>query len=158
MTSVANEPPPAEKSESYPGGCHCGYIKYTVELSPPLYERTVNQCNCSACTRLGYMLVYPEDKFVTWHNNSEERVARYVFNTKSRDHMFCPKCGTSLGIDFREVHRAKEGKRYIGVNVRNLDNVKLDKLTMGSFDGVTALEPAHDTAGTWWDEEKQEMR
>ena len=34
----------------------------------------------------------------------------------------------------------------------------MDELIFGSFDGRTELEPKHDTAGTWWDEEKQEMR
>lgn len=31
--------------------------------------------------------------------------------------MYCPKCGTSMGIDFRDVWREKEGKSYYGINV-----------------------------------------
>ena len=27
----------------------------------------------------------------------------YQFNTKQKDQLFCPKCGASLGIDFRDV-------------------------------------------------------
>jgi hypothetical protein len=45
----------------------------------------------------------PEAKDVVWHNNSRERCANYRFNTKQKDQMFCPKCGASLGIDFRET-------------------------------------------------------
>jgi hypothetical protein len=41
---------------------------------------------------------------VTWHNEGRARVHNYQFNTKQKDQMFCPKCGASIGIDFREVH------------------------------------------------------
>lgn len=42
---------------------------------------------------------------VRWHGDSEFRVARYRFNTKQKDQMFCPRCGASLGIDFRDVYK-----------------------------------------------------
>ncbi len=36
------EPAAAEKkSQTYPAGCHCGYIKFDVTLSPPLEEYKV---------------------------------------------------------------------------------------------------------------------
>lgn len=46
------------------GGCHCGYITYSMKLSPPLEEYTVLNCNCSICRRAGYLLVckYSGDK------------------------------------------------------------------------------------------------
>lgn len=54
----------------------------------------------------------PPYEDVTWHEGSDGRVSRYRFNTKTRDHMFCPRCGTSIGIDFFEA----EPKRY-GISV-----------------------------------------
>ncbi|KAI1867102.1 uncharacterized protein JN550_007154, partial [Neoarthrinium moseri] len=47
----------------------------------------------------------PDATEVTWHNDGRARCANYRFNTKQKDQMFCPKCGASLGIDFREVHK-----------------------------------------------------
>ncbi|KAJ1338501.1 GFA family protein [Microdochium nivale] len=159
MASSTTAAPEAEKSsETYTGGCHCGYVKYSLALSPPLYKRRVNSCNCSVCTRLGYLLLYPEDKDVTWLNGSFERMSRYRFNTKQKDQLFCPKCGTSLGIDFREWHRESLGKRLFGISARTIDNVQLDKLNISPSDGQAEVEPAGDTGGTWWDEERQEMR
>lgn len=54
-----SEKPQEEKKDSgtYEAGCHCGYIKFSVTLSPPLPEYKVLDCNCSACTHLGYLLV-----------------------------------------------------------------------------------------------------
>jgi hypothetical protein len=44
-------------SATYEAGCHCGYIKFSVTLTPALPETKVLNCNCSACTRFGYLLV-----------------------------------------------------------------------------------------------------
>lgn len=44
-------------SGTYDAGCHCGYSKFSVTLTPALPETKVLSCNCSACTRFGYLLV-----------------------------------------------------------------------------------------------------
>jgi hypothetical protein len=46
-----------KSSGTYKAGCHCGYIKFSVTLTPPLRQTKVLNCNCSACTRFGYLLV-----------------------------------------------------------------------------------------------------
>ncbi|KAI0536292.1 glutathione-dependent formaldehyde-activating enzyme [Xylaria digitata] len=142
------------KSATYEAGCHCGYIKFTFTLSPGLDEYQVMRCNCSACTRFGYLLVYPDAKDVVWHNNGRERCTNYQFNTKTRDHMSCPKCGASLGIDFREVFKPHR----FGFSVRTIYGIELDKLVYKEGDGLTRLKPAGDLSGQYWDEEKQEMK
>lgn len=47
----------SKESATYEGGCHCGYISFSATLSPPLPEYEVLNCNCSMCTRAGYLLV-----------------------------------------------------------------------------------------------------
>lgn len=55
---MSTEAAPSEKpKQTYPASCHCGYIKFSVTLSPPLPEYKPLQCNCSACRRFGYLLV-----------------------------------------------------------------------------------------------------
>ncbi|KAI1344028.1 glutathione-dependent formaldehyde-activating enzyme [Xylariaceae sp. FL0016] len=143
-----------EASGTYECGCHCGYIKFAMTLSPPLPEYKVLECNCSACTRFGYLLVYPEATQVKWHNDGRARCARYQFNTKKKDQMFCPKCGASLGIDFRECVPT----HTYGVNARTIYGVKLDELQYEKFDGMAKVKPAGDLSGNYWDEEKQHMK
>lgn len=46
-----------QSSSSHTAGCHCGYISLSLTLEPALAEYNVVHCNCSICTRLGYMLV-----------------------------------------------------------------------------------------------------
>ncbi|KAF3011634.1 hypothetical protein E8E14_001636 [Neopestalotiopsis sp. 37M] len=157
-------PGDSKPSETYQCGCHCGYIKFSMTLSPPLTTKApgdatgdnykVLNCNCSACSRFGYLLVYPPAADVTWHPGHRERCANYRFNTKGKDQMFCPKCGASLGIDFREV---REPHTY-GMSARTIYGVNLDELTYKKLDGIQKVSPAGDLSGHWWDEEKQEMK
>lgn len=34
------------KSQVYEGQCHCGKVKFSVKLSPPVEEGVVTSCNC----------------------------------------------------------------------------------------------------------------
>ncbi|KAI0900990.1 hypothetical protein F4806DRAFT_177146 [Annulohypoxylon nitens] len=157
-------PPPSEQqgkgeetqpSGTYEAGCHCGYIKFALTLSPPLPEYEVLNCNCSSCTHLGYLLVYPLVKDVVWHNNGRERCASYRFNSKKMDQMFCPKCGTSLGIDFEGFFKEKD---IMGISVRTIYDINLDDLKYKKGDGKNKLQPSKSLAGHIWDEEKQELQ
>ncbi|KAK7751028.1 hypothetical protein SLS62_007013 [Diatrype stigma] len=141
-------------SAAYEAGCHCGYVKFRVTLSPPFPEHQVLQCNCSACTKLGYLLIYPTADDVVWHNNGRERCGVYQFNTKQKDQLFCPKCGTSIGIDFRDVLKPH---RY-GISARTIYGLNLDELNIEKANGMEKVHPAVDLSGQWWDEEKQEMK
>ncbi|KAI1471341.1 uncharacterized protein F4812DRAFT_413632 [Daldinia caldariorum] len=142
-----------ENSGTYEAGCHCGYIKFAVTLSPPLPEYKVVECNCSACTHLGYLLVYPKASEIVWHNDGRGRCASYRFNTKGKDQMFCPKCGTSLGIDFLDT---LEDHVY-GISARSFYGIDLSTLNYKKLDGRTKVPPARDLSGHVWDEEKQQL-
>ncbi|KAI4870637.1 hypothetical protein F4820DRAFT_402853 [Hypoxylon rubiginosum] len=155
-TTAASEKPQEEKkgSGTYEAGCHCGYIKFSVTLSPPLPEYKVLNCNCSACAHLGYLLVYPKATEVVWHNNGRERCVNYRFNTKEKDQMFCPKCGASLGIDFRDCIK----EHTYGISARTFYGIDLDELNYKKLDGKNVVKPAEDLSGHVWDEEKQELK
>ncbi|KAK7948168.1 Mss4-like protein [Apiospora aurea] len=154
-TSAATDGTGEKKpSGTYECGCHCGYIKFAVTLSPPLPEYQVLQCNCSACTRFGYLLIYPDAANVQWHNDGRSRCAAYQFNTKAKDQLFCPKCGASLAIDFRDVLKP----HTYAVSARTIYGVNLDELKYKKLDGVNKVQPAGDLSGHYWDEEKGEMK
>ncbi|ROW06465.1 hypothetical protein VMCG_04387 [Cytospora schulzeri] len=147
-TETAPEPP--KPSQAYEAGCHCGYVKFSVTLSPPLPEYKPVNCDCSACRRFGYLLVYPNRDKVQWHGDAESRVSRYRFNTKEKDQMFCPKCGASLGIDFRDSFKPKfDG---FGISVRTFNGIDLDTLEYKKFNGSQKVEPAGDLSGMWHEE------
>ncbi|KAF1943104.1 hypothetical protein EJ02DRAFT_330204, partial [Clathrospora elynae] len=71
--------------------CHCDIVQDSVTLSPPLPQWKVVSCNCSICTRNGYLLVYPE--WSQLHMKSGEDVLRdYSFGVKRNLHKFYGRC------------------------------------------------------------------
>lgn len=91
--------PSSEEKKTYVGRCHCGAVKFTVAI-PPLETgaTSVMQCNCSICTKNGYLLVYPLVSDVTFQSG-EDKLVLYTFGSKTRPHKFCPICGISIMID-----------------------------------------------------------
>jgi hypothetical protein len=47
MTQLPRKNPTAPST--YRGSCHCGAVKFEVELAP---DFKANRCNCSICTKL----------------------------------------------------------------------------------------------------------
>jgi hypothetical protein len=102
------------EERTYNGNCHCGQIKLKLKHRPLEVESPV-RCNCSICTKNGYLLIYPKVEDVEFIRG-EDKMSSYVFATKTRPHKFCPICGTSILIDFRNSN--KETLRpFYGVNV-----------------------------------------
>ncbi|CAH0050172.1 unnamed protein product [Clonostachys solani] len=133
------ETPP---SATYDAGCHCGSISFSFTLSPPLPEYEVMNCGCSICRRAGYLLVYPTYENVTWHKGSKERCSVYQFNTKTKDQLFCPKCGASIGIDFKNATPQK-----YGISARTINGIDLHSLKYKVMDGVNFMAPHTDLSG-----------
>lgn len=111
---------------TYKGSCHCGRIAF--EVTGDLTQ--VIACNCSHCSRKGYLLWFvpraqlrlstPEDAFVT-----------YMFNKHMIRHHFCPTCGCApfgTGKD-------PTGAATAAVNARCLEDIDLSTLKTVPFDG-----------------------
>ncbi|CAN8103717.1 unnamed protein product [Discula destructiva] len=152
MSTATDEP---KAKATYEASCHCGYIKFSVTLSPPLPETKPLQCDCSACRRFGYLLTYMPREDVTWHGDSWTRLSRYQFNTKEKDQLFCGRCGASIGIDFREAD-APEPSMF-GISARTFNGIDLDALEYRKLHGVERVLPAKDLSGVQYelDEKKK---
>lgn len=106
------------------GSCHCGKIAYEVyaEIDGPVLE-----CNCSHCSRKGYLLWFvPREKLRL--KTPEESMAVYHFNKHVIDHHFCPECGCA-------PFGKHDGKGMAAINVRCLEDVDLTKLERMPYDG-----------------------
>jgi hypothetical protein len=115
------------ESKTYRGSCHCGNVKYDVEvdLSGP-----VMACNCSMCGRTGSLMTFvPEDKFHLL--SGEDSLTDYQFNTKRIHHLFCSHCGVrSFGRGTGPGNAA-----MCMINVRCLSDVDPLKLEIKHYDG-----------------------
>lgn len=108
------------------GGCHCGLVRYEVDL--PDGPVTVSECNCSICTMAGYLhLIVPETAFrlVEGRRNT----TTYRFGTGAARHMFCTQCG------IKSFYKPRSDPLGISVNFRCLDEDHGLETRMTSFDG-----------------------
>lgn len=117
------------ESRSYSGSCHCGKVRYeaTTDLA------SVMECNCSICSRAGYLLTFvPAENFKLL--SGEDNLTSYHFNKMMIDHAFCKTCGV------RSFGRGKnrEGKAMYAVNVRCLEGVDPKSLQVKQVDGKSA--------------------
>ncbi|MBP9812010.1 GFA family protein [Candidatus Gracilibacteria bacterium] len=110
----------------YTGSCHCGAVKYSVELD---LTQPVLECNCSHCQRKGFLLSFvPASSFELL--SGDETMTEYRFNTHKIRHRFCPKCGVQC---FGEGEH--EGHATRAVNVRTIEDIDLSTLTRQPVDG-----------------------
>ena len=111
---------------TYTGSCHCGKVRF--EASTDL--KTVMQCNCSICSRAGYLLTFvaPEQFKLL---EGEGALKDYQFNKKNIHHVFCSNCGV------RGFGRGTGpgGKQMYAVNVRCLEGVDIGGLKITPVDG-----------------------
>ena len=109
----------------YPGGCHCGRVRYEVEAPVDL---EVTECNCSICTKSGYLhLIVPESRFSML--DGEDCLSTYTFGTHQAKHHFCKFCG------IKSFYRPRSHPDAVSVNVRCLEQDKIRHMQVTQFDG-----------------------
>ncbi|HEY0010634.1 MAG TPA: GFA family protein [Candidatus Paceibacterota bacterium] len=103
--------------KTYTGGCHCGAVRYEVTTG---LEKVI-ECNCSHCSKKGFLLNFVErDQFTL--QTSEDMLMEYFFNQKTIRHLFCRVCGVQSfaeGVTFPKV----------AINVRCLDGIDVSSLS-----------------------------
>jgi hypothetical protein len=113
---------PGERT--YRGGCHCGRVRFEVTGN---LERA-SECNCSICTKKGYLhWIVAREAFRLL--TPSDNIAAYTFNTKVAKHLFCPNCGVA------SFYIPRSDPDGIDVNVRCLEGVNPAKLEYDHFDG-----------------------
>ena len=109
------------------GGCHCGAVRYRVEVD---LEKPVTQCNCSICLRTGTLLTFvPASAFTL--EKGEESLTDYQFGKKNIHHLFCRVCG----IKSFARGTGRDGSPTVAINTRCLDDIDIAKLNVTAFNG-----------------------
>jgi hypothetical protein len=104
--------------------CHCGRIRLEVDAE----LGTVYQCNCSICTRSGFLHWYvaPEEVRLV---SERERLSTYVYRSATGGQHFCPTCGTAV------IRTSTQYPPPISVNARCIEGIDLTELDIQPFDG-----------------------
>lgn len=101
-------------SEKINGSCHCGRVKFTVELTDGL--RTARRCDCSFCRMRGAVVVSAPLSGIEVLQG-QEVLTEYRFNTRQAAHYFCAVCGIYT------FHQRRSNPQQYGVNAACLEGV-----------------------------------
>ncbi len=114
------------EAKTYAGACHCGTVAFIVDLD----LAGALQCNCSICSKLGAVWAFAPKSKMTMKSGADA-LGDYQFGKKRLHHRHCTRCGVET---FAEG-TAPDGTATVGVNLRCLDGVEVDKLTPRQYDG-----------------------
>ncbi|KAJ7461997.1 Mss4-like protein [Mycena latifolia] len=112
----------------YHGNCHCGAFKFTFK-APQLKQAIA--CNCSICSRTGYLWAFPanSEDFTVVNGDEDSTLKSYEFGKRTMTHKFCPTCGTSVMV---RIHNPPS----VRINIRALMDVDPESLTVATSDGA----------------------
>lgn len=107
--------------------CHCGVVRIEVPRRP----RTLTNCNCSICRRIGALWAYYKvgTVRVTGH---PEHTAQYIWGDKTLRVVRCRHCGC---VTHWEPLAPKPGSMH-GVNMRNFDPADVGPVRIRYLDGA----------------------
>jgi hypothetical protein len=110
------------------GSCHCGAVKYEVDLD---LAKGASRCNCSICAKIGATgaIVKPEAFRLL---AGEEQMGEYRWGMEISRRFFCRKCGIHC---FARGHLDVLGGDYVSVNLNTLDDTDVGTLKIGYWDG-----------------------
>jgi hypothetical protein len=110
---------------THAGGCHCGRVRFEV-IAPA--DLTVADCNCSICSRSGYLhVIVPADRFRLI--SGQDVLTAYTFNTGTAKHLFCSVCG------IKSFYVPRSHPDGFSVNAHCLDPGTVDRITVTQTDG-----------------------
>jgi len=110
------------------GGCHCGAVRYEVDLD---LAAGGAMCNCTICAKLSGVTT-PVKPAAFRLLSGEANLASYEWGSKSGQRKFCKTCGVHcFGPGFLE----QLGGAYVSVALNTLDEFDRSTLKIGYWDG-----------------------
>jgi hypothetical protein len=107
------------------GGCHCGRVRFEIEIPEKI---AVHRCNCSICRKSGYLhLIVTADRFSLLKGKNS--LVEYQFHTGVARHLFCGTCG------IKSFYVPRSHPESFSVNLNCLELPEDIKLSIQDFDG-----------------------
>jgi hypothetical protein len=114
-----------ERLTTYDGGCHCGKVRYRVQVE----NHEATECNCSICYKKGFIhLIVPAAQFTLIQGQDD--LSTYTFNTGTAKHHFCRHCG------IHSFYRPRSHPDGYDINLRCLDDNPIEQFEISAFDGA----------------------
>ena len=111
-------------TKTYQGSCHCGRVRFEVDVDLD----HVRRCDCSLCHKRGALNHRVEASCFRLLTPLEE-LSTYQWHTRTATDYFCPVCGVA------SFYIPRSDPDRVDVNVRCVDGVDPSEISTASFDG-----------------------
>ena len=103
-------------------GCHCGVIKFQVNIS----LKDLRRCNCSFCSRKGFVMgSAPVDVLTIIYG--KKYLSTYKWNTNVAEHYFCKICGINTH------HKRRSNPSEYGYNIACIEGFEMSWIENAPF-------------------------
>ncbi|KAI4761150.1 hypothetical protein E4T52_01873 [Aureobasidium sp. EXF-3400] len=123
-----------EGKQTYYGNCHCGAFKYSIALAP---IKKASVCNCSICSRKGYLFARPEEPSDFKVEAGEGTLKTYTFGNGVAEHKFCPTCGSGILVEAPKLNFL-----VVNINTFKHGSVDIESLEISTTDRAN-IEPVY---------------
>ena len=100
-------------SERVTGGCHCGNLRVSLQLSRAAIAYSPRACDCEFCRKHGAAWVSDPEGALRIQITDDRELARYRQGSGSAEFVICRVCGVVVAVTYLARHAA--------VNARALD-------------------------------------
>lgn len=107
--------------------CHCGAVRLEIEEKP----KSLTECNCSICRRLGVQWAYYQQRQITIHC-ADDALTNYRWQDKRIEFCTCKTCGCTT--HYVAVDKRADG--HIAINGRAIDPALISDVPVRLFDGA----------------------
>ncbi len=124
----ASDEAPAPTGRVHPGSCHCGAVRFQVELPERLGG---SRCNCSMCLKTNITGAHGKPEAFQLLSGAEN-LSSYAWGGKTAQRYFCRICGIHC---FARGFLAEVGGDYVSINLNAIDDIEVDQLPLVYWDG-----------------------
>lgn len=110
---------------TYSGSCHCGAVRFEVNLD---LSAGTSRCNCSICAKLRYWMAFVEDEAFRLLQGADV-LSDYQIDDRTVHHRFCSRCGVkAFGRGIADELNVGTGGDFYAVNVACLNDATPEEL------------------------------
>ena len=110
------------------GSCHCGAVRFEVDLDP---NAGASRCNCTICTKVAATGAIVKPGAFSLLAGADSLTV-YEWGGKISRRFFCKHCGIHT---FARGHLKELGGDYVSVNLNALDDIDVAQLNPMHWDG-----------------------